>query len=91
MRTHSKERPYQCKLCSNKYTQLSCLKSHLKLHANEIVCDKCNERFDSKEKFEKHKCKSREQDSEEVKKEEISKDEGIPVDIQKFALKILQS
>ena len=34
--THSKERPYQCDVCDERYTQKSHLTAHLRIHSSQL-------------------------------------------------------
>ena len=56
MRTHTKEKPYQCTECGRKFAQKDNMKKHLQTHTKEkpYKCIECDKRFTQKDNMKKH-------------------------------------
>ncbi|KAB7507679.1 Zinc finger protein [Armadillidium nasatum] len=53
---HTKEKPFQCSVCSKRFSMKTNLNIHMRIHTGEkpYQCDKCNMRFTKKSTLNKH-------------------------------------
>ena len=58
MRTHTKEKPYECDVCEKRFSESGNLTKHMRIHTNEkpYECDVCEKRFSQSGNLKKHIC-----------------------------------
>ena len=55
MRIHTKEKPYECDVCEKRFTESGSLKTHMRMHTNEMFeCDVCQKRFTQASNLKSH-------------------------------------
>ncbi|KAL7644840.1 UNVERIFIED_CONTAM: hypothetical protein RMT77_004657 [Armadillidium vulgare] len=58
---HTKEKPFQCPVCSKRFSSKTNFNIHVRIHTGEkpYQCDKCNRRFSQKIILEKHQMRKK--------------------------------
>ena len=81
-RTHTKEKPHKCNICSNAFSNQSNLRRHERYHqeAKSFRCETCSKSFIIKKELKRHE---KIHQIKEVSKENLDKDIKVEEDLEK--------